>query len=399
VPTTVLDAFLSQAEASDGLGSPFTAGLCRLLAARLDRTSRFGHRILDWPGDPFTDALALRACGALHALSRSGLAPDLTAAYPPNALDAEALGQRLGALLKRHDDFITAFLDSAPQTNEVARSAIVLGAALHVAAMTHLPIELLEIGASAGLNLRFDRYHYDLGGGRTWGPPASPVRIACEWRGALPPTDVAVDVVARAACDRKPLDPGDRADANRLLAYIWPDQAHRLARTEAALQMAAADGLLVAEADAAGWVEHHLALPRRSGTARMLFHTIAWQYFPQEVKARIDAALASAAGAATADTPFAHFSFEADGTKGSGVLNLRLWPGPRSIPLGRADFHGRWVEWLGDVRGGAVGMSSPARSAGEGDRRSRWRGRSGLDACGRRPKQKAGTGPAFKRHR
>ncbi|HQZ12110.1 MAG TPA: DUF2332 family protein [Devosia sp.] len=346
MPTAVTDAFLSQAEASEELGSPFTAGLCRLLAARLDHTSRFGHRILDWPGDPFTDALALRACGALHALSRSGLAPDLTAVYPPGPFDVEQLGPRLDAVLTRHDEFLTAFLDSAPQTNEVARSGIVLGAALHVAAMTGLPIELLELGASAGLNLRFDRYHYDLGNGLTWGAPESPVRIRCDWRGALPPTLVRIHVVARAACDRKPLDPGDRDDANRLLAYIWPDQAHRLARTEAALQIAAADGLMVAEADAADWLERHLALPRRPGTVRMLFHTIAWQYFPPSVKARAEAALTAAGEAATTDNPFAHFSFEADGTKGSGALNLRLWPGARTIPLGRADFHGRWVEWV-----------------------------------------------------
>ncbi len=165
MPAAVIDAFLKQAEASDGLGSPFTAGLCRLLAARLDHTSRFGHRILDWPDDPHSAALPLRACGALHALSRSGLAPDLTALYPPALFDADRLGQHLGAVIGQHDAFLTAFLDSAPQTNEVARSAIVLGAALHVAAITGQPIDLLEIGASAGLNLRFDRYHYDLGNG------------------------------------------------------------------------------------------------------------------------------------------------------------------------------------------------------------------------------------------
>lgn len=347
MPTAVIDAFLQQAEASDGLGSPFTAGLCRALADQLNNTSRFGRRILDWPGDPMTDALALRACGALHALSRSGWEPELTAIYPPEPFDAARLSHRLSGVLSRHDNFLAAFLDSPPQTNEVARSGVVLGAALHVAAMTRLPIELFEIGASAGLNLRFDRYHYQLGNGRFWGAADSPVRIACEWRGALPPTSANVNVVARAACDRSPLDPGDEADVNRLLAYIWPDQVHRLARTEAALEMAAADGLKVAEADAADWVEHGLSRPPRQGAVRMLYHTIAWQYFPPQVKARIEAALTRAGEAATDDTPLAHFSFEADGTKGSGALRLRLWPGPKTIPLGRADFHGRWVEWEG----------------------------------------------------
>ena len=221
MPAAVIDTFLQQAEACDGLGSPFTAGLCRALAARLDHTSRFGHRVLDWPGDPAADALALRACGAFHALSRSGRAPELAAIYPPEPFDAERFGRRLGAVLAQHDDWLAAFLDSPPQTNEVARSGIVLGAALHVAAMTRRPIELFEIGASAGLNLRFDRYGYELGNGRTWGVPDAPVRIACEWRGVLPPMDADIDVVARAAATAA-RSTGDEDDVNRLLAYIWP---------------------------------------------------------------------------------------------------------------------------------------------------------------------------------
>jgi hypothetical protein len=347
MPATIIESFLQQAEASDNLGSPFTAGLCRVLAERLTHTSRFGHRILDWPGDPLTDALPLRACGALHALARSGWEPEFSAVYPPAPFDFGAVSQRLVAVLGRHDNFLAAFLDSPPQTNEVARSAVVLGAALHVAAMTRLPIELFEVGASAGLNLRFDRYAYQLGNGRSWGDPDSPVRVVSEWRGALPPISANINVVARAACDRSPLDPGDETDVSRLLAYIWPDQVHRLARTEAALAAAAADGLTVAEADAADWVEQGLGRPPRQGAVRMLYHTIARQYFPAEVKARIDAALAKAGAAATDESPLAYFSFEADGTKGSGALHLSMWPHHRTIPLGRADFHGRWVEWEG----------------------------------------------------
>ena len=75
----------------DELGSPFTARLCRLLERRLTVSSHFGRRILEWEGDPFADNVALRACGAIHALARSGWEPNLTATYPPNELNDNKL--------------------------------------------------------------------------------------------------------------------------------------------------------------------------------------------------------------------------------------------------------------------------------------------------------------------
>ena len=341
----VLSHFEAQARACDELGSPFTTSLCRLLAERLDRTSAFGRRILDWAGDPRADVLALRACGALHALARSGRVPDLTAAYPPAALDRERVWSAIESGLASDDGFLTGWLDSPPQTNEVARSSFILGAALTVAGLTGLPLAVLEIGASAGLNLAFDQYRYDLGGGRSWGPPDAPLAIASDWRGGIPPLDAPLRVIGRDGCDRNPLDPATEADAARLLAYIWPDQINRLARIDAALRHAAASGRKVERADAGDWSERQLGRPVDPGTCRFFFHTVVRQYLPAESRARADAALARAAAAATPETPLAHFSFENDNTDPGGVMTLTLWPGERVIPLGRADFHGRWVEW------------------------------------------------------
>ena len=87
----VLSQFADQARASEELGSPFTAMLCRVLAARLHTGTQFGRRILEWDGDPFPDNVALRACGAIHALARSGWEPALTKIYPPNPTSENAL--------------------------------------------------------------------------------------------------------------------------------------------------------------------------------------------------------------------------------------------------------------------------------------------------------------------
>jgi hypothetical protein len=345
----IVDQLLQQARGSPSLGSPFIGALCTLLAERLDRSSSFGRRILDWPDDPHKDALALRACGALHALARPGQEPALTAVYPPVPTDTERLWSAIVAALARHDAFLTTFLDSPPQTNEVARSSMILGAALHVVAGTGLPLALYEIGSSASLNLAFEKYRYDLGAGRIWGDADAPLTIRSEWRGSLPPLAQRIEVVSRQGCDRNPLDAANPADAARLIAYIWPDQGYRLERTAAALRLAAAEGRRAERMDAADWVEREFAKPQAPGTCRMLFHTIVFQYLPPEGQARIDAVLAAAAASATADAPVAHFAFETDynpdGHNVGAPMMLRVWPGGETLNLGRADYHGRWVEW------------------------------------------------------
>lgn len=341
----VIQQFVSQAAACDELGSPFTARLCLLLSRRLDQSSRFGRRILDWEGDPFADNVALRACGAIHALARSGWEPNLAEAYPPHPLNDNLLWRTVADALRHNDAFLTERLSSPPQTNEVARSGLLLGAMLQLASITHMPFELLEIGASAGLNLAFNEYRYELGEGRVWGDPGASVAVACEWRGSMPPLDAEIDIVSRAGCDLRPIDPASADDRARLVSYIWADQRHRLQRVEAALDHAAALHRTIDSADAADWLEQKLLAPQPARTTRVVFHTIVWDYLPAPVSARIAAALARGGAAATRDRPFVHLNMESDSIPGSARLAFTFWPGGRTVILGRGDYHGRWAEW------------------------------------------------------
>ncbi|MBO6635659.1 MAG: DUF2332 family protein [Parvibaculum sp.] len=336
--------FARQALACELLGSPFTGRVCRLLGERLGDTSRFGARVLGWEGNPQADALPLRAAGGFHALKRQGDAA-LAAAYPPKEVDNDALWAALDAAIAAHDDFLHGFLDSAPQTNEVSRSNAILGAALHVAKRTGLPLAIREIGSSAGLNLGFDAYRYELGSAK-WGEPTSPVMIEAEWQGASPPLDAKLEIASRKGCDLNPLDAGRQADRERMLSYIWPDQTARLARIGAALDMAARSGRAVEKADAAEWVEREFGGAGVKGETRVLMHTIVWQYLPQSVKARIEAAMERAAAGATREVPLAWIGVEADAKDAaSASVRLRLWPDGTDEELGRADFHGRWTRW------------------------------------------------------
>jgi hypothetical protein len=116
----VRNAFRAQAEYCARLDSPFTGLLCRMLADVLSSQSEAGREILGWRGDPapLADNLPLRVVGALHALARSGNAPELASIYPPAPLPAaDRLADVLRRALRRHAAEISAFLPFTPQTN------------------------------------------------------------------------------------------------------------------------------------------------------------------------------------------------------------------------------------------------------------------------------------------
>ncbi len=130
---------------------------------------------------------------------------------------------------------------------------------------------------------------------------------------------------------------------DRMLACIWPDQTARLERAQTALTLAAALRPPVAQGDAADWAGARLATPRPHAL-HLIYHTVAAQYFPTATAQTLRLALQAAGARATPDAPLAHLAMEADGGSGA-ALTLTLWPGGQVIPLGRADFHGRWVTW------------------------------------------------------
>ncbi|WP_246473001.1 DUF2332 domain-containing protein [Pelagibacterium limicola] len=342
----VAETFVFQAAACRSLGSPFTANLCELLLKNLNDSSRFGGRIINWPDSARADALALRACGALHWLARSGNARELAALYPPLETKPEVLWEAIADAIVRHDDALYDFLDSPPQTNEVARSSALLGLALRLAGRLRMPLALYEIGASAGLNLAFDRYHYLLGEEREWGDSDALVHIDSEWRGNLPPLETELEIASRAGCDRNPLDPHDPASVERQLAYIWADQHERIGRISAALTAAAAMPYAVDNSDAADWVEAKLAEPPLEGVARVFFHTIVWQYLPRAAKDRITAAFSEASAAATEATPLIWMYMESEDHPAGAILKQTVWPGGELETMGLADYHGRWVDWV-----------------------------------------------------
>jgi hypothetical protein len=344
LPAHIAENFHRQADACVMLGSRFTALVCRLLADRLEARSLFARGIGDWKGNPKDDALPLRAVGGLHALARSGRCSDLSAAYPPHQADADAVWAAIVAAIEQEDAFLSAYLDGPPQTNEVARSNAILGGCLFIAGVTGTPLELIEIGSSAGLNLAFDRYRYDLDIGR-WGAADASVLIRSRWEGDAPSLTTPLTIAGRAGCDAKPIDARSKSDRDRLLSYIWADQFERLARIEAALALAAQSGFSVERADAAEWLEKRLAFEGVTGRTRVVFHSAVWSYLRADTKQRLKTTIRNAGARATADAPIAWLSVEPDRIDGSAAIRATIWPDGTTHHLGRSDHHGRWTQW------------------------------------------------------
>ncbi|MCP5089215.1 MAG: DUF2332 family protein [Rhodobacteraceae bacterium] len=340
----VRQSFLDQATACSNLGSPFTGRLLTILAELLDGADPIGARVLDWSGDASNcgDAVALRLAGALHALVLENKSSELAAAYPPNDVSNADLGSAVGAALRQYSAQILDWLDSPPQTNEVRRSAVLMAACLELQDMFGLPLVLSELGASGGLNLNWDQYRMDIGS-KVFGNPKSPVRLSPEWTGPLPP-EIAPQVASRAGCDLNPIDPA--SDALRLRAYLWPDQTRRIERTEAAIAIAANVPAPVEQADASSWLTSRLS-PHHKGALQAIYHTIAWQYFPDATQNHCEATIRTAGERATQESPVAWFRMEADGTQDGAALSAVVWPGGRHTDLGRPGFHGQWVRWQG----------------------------------------------------
>ena len=345
------EAFIVQAGFCERLGSPFTARLMRSLHRILDRDTAVGRAVLDRLARPDADvaAVPLRIAAGLNALARDGAHPHLTAAWPPGPVpDAAVLDPLVAATLHAEQVTLLDWLAHAPQTNEVGRSAGLYAALMHVAARTALPLALFELGASAGLNLACAEYGYRLGD-RACGSKNAGLVLASTWTGPAPAGTDPV-IVSRRGCDLAPVDLSDAIARERLLCYVWPDQLERVERLSAALRIVRADPPMVDTADAADWIETRLPINHKPGTTRVLFHTIARQYFPAEVEARVAARIAACGAAASAKAPFAHVGFEQDGMRGP-ALEVTLWNGGSTdgttVRLAQGQAHGATFDWYG----------------------------------------------------
>jgi hypothetical protein len=246
------------------------------------------------------------------------------------------------------------------QTNDCGRSALIGPGLTWIAGRIDVPFTLIDVGASAGINLLCDRYRLDYGDHGTTGPDDSPVVVGCDVLAGRPPIAHRLPTpVRRVGIDRSPVDLADPADARWLLACVWPDTG-RLDRTEASIRLAQADLPTVLEGDAVEMLPS--VLDRlEDGEAAVVVTSWAFAYFSLDQRVRFTELLAEASHR----RPVAWLSADGAGTvEGIADPSLTDRSGATAHVLGAVLFdhgipdptllavvqqHGGWIDWRDGV--------------------------------------------------
>jgi hypothetical protein len=342
----LLHTLRSQGRFCAGSGSPMYGELFELVAADVEAGGVFATILSGHEDDPARQAVPLRLLGGLHRMALDGRAPALRRWYPSTGgtWDAETAWPEISLVAANHTDALRAALHQPPQTNEVGRSAALIGGLLRINCEFGLPVRLFEIGSSAGLNLRADRYHYRYAGVE-WGPADSPVAIDDAWHGQLPP-QVAVRIVERHGYDIAPIDVTGADGEMTVLSYVWPDQDARMNRLRGAIAVARNVPARLERQTAADAVA---GLTLTDGALTVLWHSITWQYLSADERAAVRAGVDDLAAQARARSPFAHLTLEpardGPGSPLKFLVRARSWPGGELQILGECHPHGPPVKW------------------------------------------------------
>lgn len=240
--------------------------------------------------------------------------------------------------LEEHADFLRRFVAEQPvQTNEVQRSWVLLPLFLH--AVGSADVHVVELGASAGLNLVWDRYRYRYEAGE-WGPQDTPLALAGEERRSLPARLLAEAprVLSRIGIDRAPVDATTEEGARLLRSFVWADQDERLERLERAIRALRADPPELVRGDVADVLPGVLERLRPGGMT-LVFQTAVFGFLTSEARARVREQL---------DAPGRELVFVSSGPPRDDPRSwgMRIFrPGGQREFVGHADFHGAWLDY------------------------------------------------------
>ena len=226
------------------------------------------------------------------------------------------------------------------QTNEIRRCSYLMPAFGTVSLDSGgMPLGLIDVGASAGLNLLWDSYQYRYSSNLTFGPDESEVVIDCELRNGMPDIPRELPAVAfRRGVDLNPVDLGDDEEYLWMMALVWPDHPDRADLLRAARNIWLSNPPRVERGDALE------VLPRILGevpqdAALCVFHCHTLNQFPAESRAAFNEMLRNVSH----DRPVYHTPSE-----GEHLYVNRIVCGVEDVILSaRRNAHGRWIEWMG----------------------------------------------------
>jgi hypothetical protein len=298
--------------------------------------------------DPPGSGLALRLMGAVHSLVLDGQAPHLATFYPSvGGVGAVSdAWHSFREVLAEQAEPLRLLLLRPVQTNDVGRSGSLMGGFLLVAQHCRQPLRILEVGASAGLNLLWDHYRYEWNGG-SWGNVSSPIVLKNVFVNPPPAIPAETKVSERGGCDPNPLDPGTIQGQHILLSFTWADQVERIERLRSACAIASHQHVRIVKASAVEWLEKQLNHPA-PGRATVVFHSVVWQYLATNEQAAVLHLIEEAGRRPTTDAPFAWLRMEpaTEGGVGRPEIRLRIFADGTDRLIATSSYHTPAVRWL-----------------------------------------------------
>ena len=301
------------------------------------------------PGQPYANMLL----GAVHYLLLRGAEHPLRSFYPNLSAGAPTDGDPYAAFrdfcLAHRAEIEALIAARVTNTNEVGRSAVLHPGFRAVAAEAGEPLNLIEIGPSAGLNMIWDRYGvcYRRNGAPAFEiNPTSPLVIDSELRGsAMIPDGPTPQVGRRIGLELNPVDLTHDDDRDWLRALMWPDQIARTERLNRAMALFDSVWPEIRSGDALALLPDALRdMPEDEPLC--VYHTIVTYQFSHEMRAALDDILTVAG----LRRPVWRLALEAtakDGDWRNWLTLARYHDGTvERRTLAESHPHGSWLEWL-----------------------------------------------------
>ena len=292
------------------------------------------------PGQPPANILF----GAVHYLLLRGSEHPLRQFYKTLG------GTSSGDAFPVFQDFVTThraalaplIATRATQTNEVGRSTALAPAFRALAAEAGQPLNLIEIGPSAGLNMIWDHYAVRFHrGGDVLMLGDGDLVIDCELRGdKIPPLGPTPSIASRIGLERDPVDLSSADARDWLKALVWPDHLQRFARLDKAIAIFAHHKPNIVAGDALENLSAAIArVPEDQPVC--VYHTMAVYQFTDDMRETLDAILTMAGLRRTV------WRLGMEGARDGTLLLSSYRDGKKDERLlANCHPHGAWLEWL-----------------------------------------------------
>jgi hypothetical protein len=277
--------------------------------------------------------------GFLDALPRPKRQPNLLFAAAYYLLGHPADIAALRGLVDRRGTELAALMAARrTQTNEPARCATLLPALAQLPG----PLALIEVGASAGLTLLFDRYSYDYDGHRIAGLDPQAPTLHCTLREPAPLPDGLPEITWRAGLDLSPLDVTDDDDVRWLSCLVWPGEGDRAERLAAAIAAARRDPPAVHRGDLLTDLPA-LAAQAPAGATLVVYHSAVLAYVRAAGRRQFaDTVRGLGAVWLSNEGPGVLPGITVPPAEGSPFVLVR----DGRAPVALTDSHGTWLQWL-----------------------------------------------------